>query len=91
MPWNAWAAEEFAVLLAGAEADVAEAYAHELRALVVGDAAASGMPFTVSVGVAALPREGACADGLLAAADAALYCAKRAGHDTVGTACSFNP
>jgi diguanylate cyclase (GGDEF)-like protein len=76
--------EEFAVLLAGAEGDGAEAYAEELRAFVAADAAASGTPFTVSVGVAALPAQGASAERLLAAN--ALYRAKRAGRNTVRTA-----
>jgi diguanylate cyclase (GGDEF)-like protein len=75
--------EEFAVLLTGAGADGAEAYADELRALVAADAAASGTPFTVSVGVAALRAAVLGAEGLLAAADDALYRAKRAGRDTV--------
>ncbi len=37
--------EEFAVLLAGAEIDGAQAYADDLRAIVP-DAAANGTPFT---------------------------------------------
>jgi diguanylate cyclase (GGDEF)-like protein len=77
--------EEFAVLLADATADGAERYADELRELIALDAAASGTPFTVSVGVAeAAP--GGTAEDLLLAADAALYSAKHAGRDTVRAA-----
>ena len=75
--------EEFAVLLSDAGAGGAEAYADELRALVAGDAAASDTPFTVSVGVAYAAGDGVSAEGLLAAADDALYRAKRGGRDTV--------
>jgi diguanylate cyclase (GGDEF)-like protein len=75
--------DEFAVLLWGAQADGAQAYADQLRAVVADAAAANGTPFTVSVGVASVPPEGGGAEELLAAADSALYCAKRAGRDTV--------
>jgi diguanylate cyclase (GGDEF)-like protein len=75
--------EEFAVLLADAEAGGAERYSDELRALVAGNAAAAGTPFTVSVGVAATDGPETTAEGLLLAADAALYRAKHAGRDTV--------
>ncbi len=78
--------EEFAVLLAGTDAEGAAAYADELRGLVAEDAILSGTPFTVSVGIASAPDAGASAEGLLAAADAALYAAKRAGRDVVRTA-----
>ena len=79
--------EEFAVVLAGADATDAEAYGEELRVRVARAAAAGGTPFTVSVGVAANHRPAeATADGLLAAADAALYRAKRAGRDSVRAA-----
>ena len=50
------------------------------------DAAGSGRPYTVSVGVAVLQDPGTSAEGLLDAADGALYRAKRAGRDTVRTA-----
>ena len=78
--------EEFAVLLAGADRAGAETYAEELRALVAADAAGSGRPYTVSVGVAVLQDPGTSAEGLLDAADGALYRPKRAGRDTVRTA-----
>ncbi|MFG1989404.1 diguanylate cyclase [Actinoplanes sp. NPDC048988] len=40
------------------------------------------IPVTVSIGVAVFPEHGAAAPQVLAAADAALYAAKRAGRDT---------
>ena len=79
--------EEFAVALSGADAEGAEAYANMLRGLVAAEAARRGVPFTVSVGVAALvPSATIDAELLLATADAALYRAKRAGRDTVRAA-----
>ena len=79
--------EEFAVALSGADAEGAEAYANTLRGLVAAEAAQRGIPFTVSVGVAALvPSATIDAELLLATADAALYRAKRAGRDTVRAA-----
>jgi diguanylate cyclase (GGDEF)-like protein len=78
--------EEFAVLLAGTGPTGAEAYAEELRVVVAEDAALSGTPFTVSVGVAALPAAETSAEDLIAIADEALYRAKRAGRDTVRAA-----
>jgi diguanylate cyclase (GGDEF)-like protein len=79
--------EEFAVLLADATTADAERYADDLRALVALDAAASGTPFTVSVGVdAAAAGQGRTAEDLLLGADAALYRAKHAGRDTVRAA-----
>ena len=78
--------EEFAVMLAGTDASAAAVYADELRMLVAANAAATGTPFTISVGVA-VPQHGReDAQGLLAAADGALYDAKRAGRDTVRAA-----
>ncbi len=78
--------EEFAVMLAGTGPSGAARYADELRVLVAAGAEATGTPFTVSVGVAAAEHGGEDAEALLAAADAALYDAKRAGRDTVRTA-----
>jgi len=78
--------EEFGVLLSDATTLGAERYAHELRTLVAGDAAAAGTPFTISVGVAEVAAPGATAEDLLLAADAALYRAKHAGRDAVRVA-----
>ncbi len=78
--------DEFAVMLAGTDAPGAAAFAEHLRALVATSAAAGGTPFTVSIGVAVPEHGGEDAEGLLAAADAALYDAKRGGRDTVRAA-----
>jgi len=72
-----WGGEEFVVALPGAGAEAAFALAERIRGAV---AVSSGGRLTVSAGVAAQagptdPR------ALLAAADAALYAAKRAGRD----------
>jgi diguanylate cyclase (GGDEF)-like protein len=72
--------EEFALVLPGADAADAAAVAERLRAAI---AACHELAFTVSVGVAAAPRHGRTARELVAAADAALYVAKRAGKDRV--------
>jgi diguanylate cyclase (GGDEF)-like protein len=71
-----WRGEEFVVVLPGGGAEAARALAERVRAAV----AASGCGVTLSAGVAAAngpfdPR------GLMAAADDALYAAKRAGRD----------
>jgi diguanylate cyclase (GGDEF)-like protein len=77
--------EEFAVLLPGATAVAAVAVAERLRVAVetlVLDDLAQGLRVTVSAGVAVL-RPGEPADGLVAAADEALYAAKRTGRNRV--------
>jgi diguanylate cyclase (GGDEF)-like protein len=72
--------EEFAVVLPGAGAEDAAAVAERLRGAI---AACHELAFTVSVGVAASPQHGRTARELVAAADAALYAAKRSGKDRV--------
>jgi diguanylate cyclase (GGDEF)-like protein len=72
--------EEFALVLPGADAVDAAAVAERLRSAI---AACHELAFTVSVGVAAAPRHGRTGRALVAAADAALYAAKRAGKDRV--------
>ena len=71
-----WGGEEFVVVLPGADAEAARTLAERVR----GALAAAGLGVTVSagVGVAEAPFD---PRALLAAADAAMYAAKRAGRD----------
>jgi diguanylate cyclase (GGDEF)-like protein len=79
--------EEFAVLLAGLSASEATAAAERIRADVgsvqVRCDAGSWVGVTASIGVAHLDGDLETLDGLLAAADAAMYQAKAAGRDCV--------
>jgi diguanylate cyclase (GGDEF)-like protein len=73
--------EEFALLLTGAGADGAEAFAERLRRRVETDAVDLETPVTVSIGVASNPDDAAPAADLMLAADRALYPAKEAGRN----------
>lgn len=79
--------EEFVIVLPTASAEASRSRAERIRAklreLTVLHQGLSMGRITVSVGVAELPANGTSAGELLAAADAALYCAKRAGRDQV--------
>ncbi len=91
-----WGGEEFAVLLTGIADDTAlTAAAERLRAAVSTEPvpADDGAPLTitVSVGVSRPPTPGAPLDALVAAADDALYAAKRAGRDRVRRAAAKLP
>lgn len=68
--------EEFALLLPGADRTAAAAVAERVRRAVA-DGPCAGVAVTVSLGVAVAPEDGAGPLQLLAAADAALYAAKR--------------
>jgi diguanylate cyclase (GGDEF)-like protein len=73
--------DEFVVILPGCKRDDAVNVAQRVRSEIarqVGDA-----PVTVSAGVATIPDNAQDADRLIAAADAALYEAKRTGRDRV--------
>jgi diguanylate cyclase (GGDEF)-like protein len=78
--------DEFACLLRGASTDEADAVAGELigtlRELEF-EAGGKPMRITASAGIASLDADGATADGVLAAADMAMYEAKNAGRDRV--------
>lgn len=74
--------EEFAVLLPETDAAGAMEVAERIRARVAGE----GFPnrtMTMSIGVAEFPRDGERPEMVVAAADAALYEAKRAGRNRV--------
>lgn len=81
--------EEFAVLLPGADADAAAAYAERLRQKVADTPLAaedgSQIAITVSIGIAEILAADAAADAALIRADKALYSAKEAGRNRVGT------
>src|SRR5215210_2182052 len=84
-----WGGEEFGVVLPGTDLEGAARLAErtrvalEQRTILAPDG--TRIHVTVSLGVAAFP-EAADADGIVAAADGALYEAKRAGKNRVATA-----
>ena len=71
--------DEFVVLLPECDGSDAHAVAERLRTAVA--ERASAMRVTVSAGTASLPENASAVERLVAAADAALYEAKRAGRD----------
>ncbi len=79
-----WGGEEFVLLLPDTDGAGAVALAEKLRELIAAVTVPS-VPtgVTASFGVAALPEHARDADGLLRAADRALYAAKQAGRDRV--------
>jgi two-component system cell cycle response regulator len=78
--------EEFALLLAGADAERAMAAAERLRQTVSAEALEGIGRVTVSLGVASCPAHAQSERYLYAASDAALYTAKRNGRDRVSVA-----
>jgi diguanylate cyclase (GGDEF)-like protein len=85
--------EEFVVLVRGADIATATARARDIRAATNSISTTfHGKPLgpvTVSLGVASFPEHARDGQELLAAADAALYAAKRGGRDQVQTATSM--
>lgn len=75
--------EEFALLLAGADAEKSIAAAERLRQQVTSEALEGIGRVTISLGVASCPVHARTERELYAASDAALYTAKRAGRDRV--------
>lgn len=79
--------EEFAVLLPDTQLDGALAVAEQLRrAIAAIELPFAGSALSASIGVAVLPQHAVEADGLMRAADRALYAAKRAGRNRVEVA-----
>jgi diguanylate cyclase (GGDEF)-like protein len=76
--------EEFALVLPATDARGAAVVAERVRAAA--ESADAPVPFTVSLGVAALGPDSGDARSVLAAADAALYRAKRRGRNRVSVA-----
>jgi diguanylate cyclase (GGDEF)-like protein len=79
--------EEFALLLAGADAARARAAAERLRQGVGAHALEGIGTATISLGVAACPEHATTERDLYAACDALLYRAKREGRNRVAAAC----
>ncbi len=84
-----YAGDEFVVLLPGTQLDEACVVAERLRAAVSAsacprrDGTGESVRVTLSIGVATAPEHGETLEALFAAADGALYGAKRAGRDAV--------
>jgi len=79
-----WGGEEFVALLPQTGGAEAEALAERLRAAVATHAfTGAGLHLTCSLGVATYPADAADRAGLVAAADAAMYAAKRLGRNQV--------
>lgn len=78
--------EEFALLLAGADAERAISAAERLRERVKAEALEGIGRVTISLGVASCPAHALNERELYAASDRALYSAKRAGRDRVSVA-----
>lgn len=83
-----FAGDEFLVLLPHTTLAEALVVAERFRVLAHGIPVAAGrtspVALTLSIGVASVTRAGVSLEALFAAADAALYSAKRAGRDAVG-------
>ena len=75
--------DEFAVLLVDTPKPGAVVYAERIREVVEKEPFKYG-PLTISLGVAGIPEDVASSKNLLAAADKALYDAKRRGRNRVG-------
>jgi diguanylate cyclase (GGDEF)-like protein len=79
--------EEFALILPGTDAETAHKRLDQIRLAVrqlqVSNHGQSLGSVSMSAGVAVFPRDGSSGDSLIAAADVALYEAKRAGRDRV--------
>jgi diguanylate cyclase (GGDEF)-like protein len=82
--------EEFFILLPEFKASGAAALAERIQRLLA-QLKPAGAPVTLSVGVAEFPENGNSGEALIAAADGALYEAKRAGRDRVAVSSLVAP
>ncbi len=82
--------EEFVIILPGAHLENSIVRAEVIRAKVERELRINyneeWIPITISIGVAASPENGAAPEGVLKAADAALYRAKDAGRNRIASA-----
>jgi len=86
--------EEFVCLLPRSDPAGLKIKADQLRQRVANQAFVIGLEaitVTISIGIAHFPRDGTSAEGVLGAADRALYAAKGAGRNCVVEAASVNP
>jgi diguanylate cyclase (GGDEF)-like protein len=77
-----WGGEEFLVICPETGAESALVIAERIRVAVKNKMFSTGREHTVSIGAASY-KEGDTADSMLLRADAAMYCAKDSGRDTV--------
>ena len=75
--------DEFALILPAVDADAAAAIGERARQAVSRLTAGDPSPVTISIGVATIPDDADDKNGLIAAADIALYHGKQAGGDRV--------
>lgn len=75
--------DEFALVLPAVDTDAAVAIAERVRMAVSHLTANDAAPVTISIGVATLPDDADDKNGLIAAADTALYFGKQSGGDQV--------
>ena len=75
--------DEFALILPGVDAIRAEAIGERVRGAVARLTAKEAARVTITVGVAAYPADARDKNGLIAAADTALYLGKQSGEDRV--------
>jgi two-component system cell cycle response regulator len=80
-----WGGEEFAAILPQLDGTAALAVAERVRVAIAGHTflAGGGLRLTCSLGVAAFPHDVERRDGLIDAADRAMYAAKRLGRNQV--------
>jgi diguanylate cyclase (GGDEF)-like protein/excisionase family DNA binding protein len=75
--------DEFALVLRGADAGIAGMVAERVRGAVGDLTRSEPTPVTISVGIATWPADASGKDGLITAADTALYFGKQAGENRV--------